>query len=449
MTMHARPDLSILLLAAVVSMTAGLCVVAAAPPAAPPAAPKTAAATPAQEKAYSLKPGARGTLCVSCHAAFQETLKLPVVHKPVKTGDCVGCHNPHASSHGMLLAAEPGAVCARCHASMAATTTAGARSVHAPVAQGACVKCHDPHASKNKGLQLQAGSVLCYSCHADIQKRVAAAQFKHSPVERDCLGCHDPHSSKDGEHLLKKPVPEVCTSCHRTDQPAFARQHMNYPVGKADCTSCHDPHGSSQRGMLWSTVHAPVANKMCGQCHQDAASPKALATKKTGLDLCRSCHAELVNGMLAKNRLHWPAVDRTGCLNCHNPHASVQPALLKKPPQSLCADCHETTVKTLETAAVKHAPAAAGECSTCHDPHASNAEFLFTAAGELALCANCHDYQKHSNHPLGGNKTDPRNPNVGLDCSSCHAPHASSFKAFVYENPDSDLCVQCHQGVRR
>ena len=60
-----------------------------------------------------------------------------------------------------------------------------------------------------------------------------------------------------------------------------------------------------------------------------------------------------------------------------------------------------------------------------------------------------HDYKKHSNHPIGEKITDPRNGNLTLDCLSCHRNHGSPFKAFAHYDTDAELCVQCHEGMRR
>ena len=427
-----------------------------APRAAAPAAPSRAAApaphpaaAPAAGNPFHLKPGAQGKVCQQCHSDMQETLKLPFVHKPVQTGDCVRCHSPHASDHGKMLAAAPGELCARCHVVKAASRLARDRSVHPPAAAGDCVKCHDPHAGRFKGQLRVAGNELCFGCHGEIAKTVAAAKFQHPPAAKSCLGCHDPHSSPTAPHLLKKAVPGLCLDCHRADQAAFSNAHMGYPVAKADCTSCHNPHGSDRGGILWAVVHPPVANRMCGQCHAGPGTPNPLALKRAGIDLCRTCHGDLVSQALAKNRVHWPLVDAVGCLNCHNPHASIQPSLLKMPARSLCAGCHAATVERLDRAAVKHPPAAEGECVTCHSPHASDAPFLFTEKDEIGLCSTCHDWKKHSNHPIGEKAVDPRNRNLTLDCSSCHEAHGSPYRAFAHLDPNGQLCVQCHQEMRR
>ena len=101
---------------------------------------------PAQNK-YRLKPGASGKACFECHTEFADKLKSKFVHTPVKTGNCAGCHSPHTSNHGKLLAASPNAVCVTCHANV---IPAKAASTHKVAMEGNCVKCHDPHASDNK-----------------------------------------------------------------------------------------------------------------------------------------------------------------------------------------------------------------------------------------------------------------------------------------------------------
>jgi len=407
--------------------------------------PWAATVARAQDK-FHLKPGARGKICLTCHTAFQERLTLPFVHTPVKDGACSDCHNPHTSSHGKLLAAEPDAICANCHSDLIPEKPV---SVHPPVAEGRCTECHDPHASQNRNNLKAAGEALCGTCHGDIVAHASQSKFKHSPVTQGCLSCHDPHASEAGGSLLKKGVPALCVGCHRTDQPAFTRAHMNYPVEKARCTSCHDPHGSDNAGIIWADVHPPLANRMCNQCHVDPASPDPTRTKRQGYEVCRGCHSDVVNSIVTSNRVHWPAIDEVGCLNCHNPHASKESPLLREPVKPLCGSCHQATLETLEKAAVKHPPAEEGDCTTCHSPHASGAVFLLQDANVLDLCGTCHDWGKHSSHPIGEKVADPRNRNLTLNCMSCHEPHASPYKSFTQLDPDSDLCVQCHVEQRR
>jgi len=395
---------------------------------------------------FKLKPGASGKLCLECHTGFQETLKLPFVHTPVKAGDCADCHDPHASEHGKLLEEEPERICAKCHGSMVPEK---AKSSHAPVLQGKCVQCHDPHASPQKAMLKTAGSALCFSCHQQLGSAIQAAAHKHNPVEKSCLGCHDPHASAPARALLKKGPPALCLDCHKPDAPNFAKKHLGYPVTGADCTSCHDPHGSANNGLLWASVHPPVSKGMCNQCHGAAGTPEALKLKRQGAELCRGCHNDTFNKIQAKNQVHWPVTDRKACGNCHSPHASRTAKLLAAPQGQLCGSCHQDAVKRQEASLVKHPPVESGECVTCHDPHASDATPLLAGADQFEVCSNCHDWKTHSTHPIGDKVVDQRNKNLTLDCSSCHRTHGTPKAHLAHFDPKQELCVQCHADLTR
>lgn len=405
------------------------------------------AAWPAfSENKFHLKPDAKGKVCLVCHVAFKEKLSLPFIHTPVKAGDCSDCHNPHTSGHGKLMASDPGRICNTCHGGIVPEK---AQSVHKVVVEGNCVKCHDPHAAANRFNLRFSGNELCNSCHKDIAEAVAGGKFKHSPVGKGCLNCHSPHASAKSVKLLKNSVPSLCTGCHDAGKPAFAKRHQEYSVGKSNCTSCHDPHGSNRGALMWANVHVPVVNKMCNQCHQDPSSPQGYKPKIEGYELCRGCHNNMMNETFGRNRIHWPLVDQAACFNCHNPHASKSKGLLKGPMKSLCGTCHQDVVERQEKSLVKHEPIAQGSCTTCHSPHSSGNVFMLDNTTVLDLCGTCHNWRTHTNHPLGGKVTDPRNRNLGVDCLSCHRSHGTDQKFFAYFNPKMDLCVQCHVDLKR
>ena len=395
---------------------------------------------------FRLKPGAKGKVCLSCHTAFQEKMKLPFVHTPVKAGNCADCHNPHTSDHEKFLAEDAGKICLKCHGGI---VPGKAKSVHKSVVEGNCVKCHDPHAAKYRNNLAFDGNALCFSCHKEIAESVKGSKFGHKPVEKGCLTCHAAHASAGTEDLLKTGVPALCIGCHKTGGPSFAKQHMNYPVAKSRCTSCHDPHGSSQAGILWNNVHSPMAKKMCTQCHLDPASPDALKARRPGFELCRGCHSDMMNATFGRNRIHWPLMDKDSCGNCHAPHAARQDALLKEPEKTLCNSCHQDTARRQETSVTKHKPIQDGECTKCHQPHSSNLVSLIDNTDTINLCNTCHAGMQHSSHPIGDNVIDPRNKNLSVDCLSCHRSHGTEFKYFTYFNPKIDLCVQCHVGFKR
>jgi predicted CXXCH cytochrome family protein len=410
------------------------------------AAPLLAGAAPPPN--FKLKPGAEGKLCLDCHSGqLEAVLKKPFVHTPVKSRQCIGCHNPHASEHGKLLGQAPNASCAACHKNVVPKAPV---STHKPIAEKGCVACHDPHASGFKANLVKSEQELCGSCHKPVVEAAKKARFKHAPIERSgCVTCHDPHGSAKAGVLLKDDVPGLCVGCHKTDRPIFAKQHQGYSVGKSRCTSCHDPHGSSQRGMLYDTVHAPVAKAMCGQCHDSPTSPTALKPKQQGLDLCRGCHSTQMTAMFDKGRIHRPLMEKQACLSCHTPHASRTSKLIKGRMTQVCGACHADTIKRQEVSVTKHEPVQDGDCAACHEVHSSNTALMFKNPDVPQLCGKCHDWLQHSSHPMGEKTLDPRNKNLQVQCLSCHRTHGTEFKHFMPYATNSELCTKCHATFRR
>jgi predicted CXXCH cytochrome family protein len=237
--------------------------------------------------------------------------------------------------------------------------------------------------------------------------------------------------------------------CHKTDGQIFSRAHQGYPVGKAHCTSCHDPHGSSKRGMLYDKVHAPVAKLMCQQCHEPPGSPKKFAPKVAGTDLCRGCHAQKMNEILDKNRVHWPVVEGDACLTCHNPHASKESGLVRGSMLQTCGGCHGDTIRRQQLSPTKHEPVRDGNCTACHDPHSSAAPLMLANASIVEGCGSCHDWLKHSSHPMGEKFVDPRNKNLVIECLACHRSHGTEYLHLIPYPTTSDLCTKCHEKFKR
>jgi DmsE family decaheme c-type cytochrome len=395
---------------------------------------------------FRLKAGAEGRICLKCHEDFADILKKRSVHTPVAKLECSSCHNPHTSSHDKMLAGEPGEICKDCHRDLFPKKV---RSAHEVFVAGKCALCHDPHAADNPKNLIRAGSALCFECHQELGKKIEDNEFQHDPVNKSCLDCHNPHTSTVSTQLLKKSQPALCLECHESGKATFKQAHNNYPVERARCTACHDPHGSSTRGILFDNVHDPVADRKCDECHGKPTASSPFALKNTGFEICEGCHYDEVADAFNKMRIHWPVVDSVGCVNCHSPHASAQDALLKAPMLVVCGQCHEDTVARQERSKTKHPPVAEGECTDCHSPHASDNLFLANEASTLDLCGECHDWEAHSTHPIGEKVVDPRNPNLTLQCTSCHRAHGTEYDVFLYFETTNDMCVQCHTEYRR
>jgi len=406
------------------------------------------------ENKFRLKPGAKGEICLKCHEPFKEKLKSAFVHTPVKNGECSGCHNPHTSAEGKLLDTVSTRICDSCHRDM---VPENAHSMHKLVAEGNCVQCHDPHASGNKGILVKGGNELCLDCHKETADKIKAARFKHKPVNENCMNCHNPHASGKLDFLLKEDIPALCIKCHRTDSPAFGRQHMNYPVAASRCNACHDSHGSNRPAIIFEDVHAPVAEKKCNQCHEEAGSQAPLATKKKGVELCRGCHKDMIDTAFSKNRVHWPMLDRDGCLNCHNAHAARQKKLLTGTVLYVCGKCHADTVELQHISKINPKnpglckPVKEGDCVGCHSPHASD-YMLLTKKPSMSfdICNKCHDWKTHSTHPVGEKIIDPRNKNLSVDCISCHRACGTANKPAMSQFESvTETCIQCHKELER
>lgn len=397
---------------------------------------------------FKLKPGADGKLCLKCHVQFNEKMAKTFVHTPLKKFECTGCHNAHSANHGKLVAADTKGkgVCYTCHGSMLPSS---AVSTHKVVAEGNCTKCHDPHSAPYKNNLVAGGNQLCVTCHKEYGEPLAKLKYSHKPVRENCLNCHDAHGSAKAKSLLKANVTELCISCHKTDVPLFLKRHQGYPVAKARCTGCHDPHGSNVPGIIYDVVHRPVMSKMCNQCHSNATDPNPLKLKKEGNELCQGCHNTMFNKMAGSSRYHWPIFTKEGCLTCHNPHAAKVKSLLRAPMVVLCGKCHADSINRQVKSKDKHEPIMKGQCTNCHDPHSSNNLFLTKQKYDFDLCATCHDWSKHSKHPIGAKTHDPRNKNVAIGCTSCHRSHGTENMKMFYVPTTSETCLMCHEEFKR
>lgn len=395
-------------------------------------------------------PGAKGKVCLKCHEKFKETVRNRYVHPLMKNGECTGCHVPHASSHKNLLTAGPSMLCYDCHKKI---LPENANSAHGVVNEGRCDQCHNSHGSNYQFILKRSGNSLCLDCHKDLNETINKNRFNHGAMKtgKGCLNCHEPHASNRFKKLLKNDAPALCLRCHTTDKPSFKQKHLNYAVADSNCNSCHNPHGSEKKGILFASVHKPVSEKKCTECHAGPASSTPLKVMAQGSELCRKCHKDMMDNTLKKDRVHWPLMNNTGCLNCHTPHGAKQKMLLKGSVSSVCGACHSDTIE-LQKQSIENPenkmlcePVKTGNCVTCHSPHSSDSVLLMVKPTGFELCGTCHEWQTHSTHPIGEKITDTRNKNLALDCYSCHNGCGTKNKPFMlHYGTTHEVCIQCH-----
>lgn len=181
-------------------------------------------------------------------------------------------------------------------------------------------------------------------------------------------------------------------------------------------------------------VHPPTDG--CDSCH-DAVEPDhprkgkktfKLADKVPAL--CYTCHDEYGE----KPVVH-PPVSDGDCTSCHDSHASDEPKLLVESQKTLCETCHDA-INVKEP----HGPVSTGDCVACHNPHESDHKKLLVAEGR-SLCFNCHDELQNVE------KRKVQHPPMEDGCTSCHAPHGTDYPMLLSAaGPES--CYECHDGIQ-
>ncbi|UCH79649.1 MAG: hypothetical protein JSW20_07780 [Nitrospiraceae bacterium] len=310
----------------------------------------------------------RNHMCSECHKKMEdEVLTSKFIHGPVKSGDCLACHDPHDSDQPFFLRRPYSQLCSTCHK---LEKMVKGKSVHQPVKDGNCGLCHDPHASDYNFRLTAFGANLCVGCHDNFVTGMTKQHIHEPLLKTGCSDCHDPHSGEDSIRL-KSPAEEICFRCHKekkTEVDHYAISHE--PAVKGHCTACHSPHFSDNSFLL-----SDQQNALCYACHKDSKER----------DSRRFKHGPVVQG---------------NCSACHNPHGSDNAYILRlafphtfysvyeKGKYDLCFFCHKEAMVTVkETTTVTnfrngkknlhwfHVNQEKGRtCRACHDVHASNHE---------------------------------------------------------------------------
>ena len=387
-------------------------------------------------------PGVSGTSkggksCLDCHEEYRQRYTEGIVHRPVKSGDCAGCHRRHGLVGGAYLQQEGAALCFQCHQTFVKQLNK-APKLHAPVSNGNCSACHQPHNSPHENLLNRPQEQQCFVCHAQDEFN---RKYIHQPMRQGCKTCHETHGSQFDKLLIKKET-ELCQDCHSIKKKSFLLQHGGYPVTQS-CSTCHSVHSADNPKFLKQFTHPPVAEKDCNSCHVavDSADPFAVTDKSA--TLCYQCHDQQQTAFKSNNA-HSP-VRNGDCFACHDPHASDFSGVIKTDPQRLCIECHSfpETAKNrhpeLKSKKV-HAPVKDGDCLSCHGPHLAGAgQKVLLRSDPNKLCLQCHD-EKAKRQVVN------HQPAASGDCIGCHMPHESRHSALLTK-PQRALCGECHQLV--
>jgi predicted CXXCH cytochrome family protein len=168
----------------------------------------------------------------SCHSSKKEgrhgTSRL--------TGECLQCHDPHASDSSGLLKANSTGQCDACH-----TSIAGDKYQHSALEEYDCQECHNPHTSPPVKI------TACVNCHDDK----SSGEYVHTAVDDGCDSCHTTgHDQAISDKSTRKDLRGVqCEACHGPGSlyksmkvmkdPKLAREKGLWNVTREICLKCH------------------------------------------------------------------------------------------------------------------------------------------------------------------------------------------------------------------
>ena len=287
-----------------------------------------------------------------CHSKIK---KNTFVHEPVSANSCDVCHllnkdqnapnnSKSGKNHPNLLPIQKNTIsetCFECHDSLGKALKTSQKP-HGAIQKANCIHCHDPHGSKQKFfLKANSPSELCFSCHQELQKDLKKYSVPHQALytKNSCLACHEAHVSQQ-PNLLKEPLANVCFSCHSKaiqskdghiirDMKSWIKTKatVHNPVSEGSCNECHLPHGSQHKFLLKNSypedVHANPsvqAYGLCLNCHSQELIEKPVVTdEETGFR----------NGQQNLHYLHIQGLKPAhSCRACHDAHASENPKLI-------------------------------------------------------------------------------------------------------------------------
>lgn len=386
----------------------------------------SAVAAPTTRPSTPIPPNQCAT--TECH---REVKQFAVVHAPVSSNTCDGCHESlDAKAHTFRLLREKAELCTHCHE----FSTEGLPTVHKPVADGDCLGCHDPHGGNSHAIVREESTVeLCGRCHESITKNMS---FLHGPVKQgDCTSCHTPHMSQFPK-LVDLTGADLCLTCHVELGPRIANSQFKHDALKEGCEKCHDVHGSNE----------------------------SLSLHKSPPGLCFDCHQKLSDQISAAAVKHSVVTSDRACSECHDPHASNFARLMNASPAQVCLNCHDKPIEqnNVKVAAVpeiadpnytKHGELKDGQCGGCHAVHGGANESLLVKRYSRAfyqsfsidnyeLCFSCHEPGLVRDAETGtatGFRDGGRNlhflhANLGSrdkNCRACHLTHAGANPRLV------------------
>lgn len=247
---------------------------------------------------------------------------------------------------------------------------------------------------------------------------------------------HDMSMNSTGATIKSTTESEICRFCHMPHS-AIIRQPL---WGHDTSTATYTPYTSLT---VTNTITGGIggATRLCLSCHDGQIAVNALGPLKT---------APTMSGGVTKI---------TGA-------SSLGTSLADDHPVSFTMDATANAELT-KPASNSHLTGEVHlddngniQCTSCHDPHKSNADqtcskFLVASNSSSAICTACHTktYWSSSSHQAStvtfstsqGQHTGYST--VALNgCESCHDPHSAAQASHLLNSKEEATCQPCHKG---
>jgi DmsE family decaheme c-type cytochrome len=186
------------------------------------------------------------------------------------------------------------------------------------------------------------------------------------------------------------------------------------------CLQCHTRGGTA----LWHGSTHDQRKLACTDCHAVHAGNHKLLQQPTEQQLCTSCHQQVRTALLKPS--HHPLREgKMQCTSCHNPHGTQAPRLIAaNSVNDKCTECHSE----MRGPFLWEHPPVRESCLNCHDPHGSSHDPMLVVKKPL-LCQRCHS---NALHPSGLFAISPTTAPTGRppsqlgfqlqyrSCTNCH-----------------------------
>ncbi len=426
------------------------------------------------------------------HTDVQDPDDIPSTHDRVF---CLSCHKAHGSAIRSSLIRADGnrmlSTCLQCHYGPYELTKHGDatdgvyRIADEPA--GDCVHCHDEHASQGGGLNdyllfTENNKNLCYTgdgegaCHAMAgtdkiyQGQAIYDVSTHEdsmPDNGRCLNCHTPHGQMAGS----EPIPglaiaqeeALCLTCHGGSSAkniAFEiAKNFHHPISEsgghdqsengdssnydafnrhAECVDCHNPHYAKSDGS--SAPSPPDASNRIKGVSGVSVIGEPYIPSDVGItyeyQLCYKCHSSWDQLVIQPDmaELFDPGNDSYHPVEAPGKNTNINLGAFTHdwgPTDMMyCTDCHSSD-----------------ETSSIRGPHGSQYEHILKmyydtslssrAMSLVELCFDCHNYDTYANESdlaedarkdirFGDHAEHVDGKNI--PCYICHDSHGSSGK---------------------